>query len=78
VAAHEEALALAIRNRNREFRLIQKIEAALRRLDNHDYGYCESCGNEIGLGRLFARLTVKQRANVTPCQRPNLTPHLYG
>jgi len=53
-------MALELRNRDRERKLIKKIDDTLRSLDNDDYGYCEGCGEEIGLKRLEARPTATQ------------------
>jgi len=39
-------------------KLVKKIEEALHKLDNHEYGYCESCGVKIGIRRLEARPTA--------------------
>jgi DnaK suppressor protein len=58
-AAQEEGFALELRNRNREGMLIKKIEYSLERIDRGDYGYCESCGAEIGIRRLEARPTAE-------------------
>jgi len=57
-ASQESDMALELRNRDRERKLIKKIDEALDRLDAHDYGYCESCGVEIGIRRLEARPTA--------------------
>jgi DnaK suppressor protein len=51
-------MALELRNRDRERKLIKKIEETIAKIDNQDYGYCESCGVEIGLKRLEARPTA--------------------
>ena len=51
-------MALELRNRDRERKLIKKIETTLRNIDADEYGYCESCGVEIGLKRLEARPTA--------------------
>lgn len=58
-AAQEEEFTLELRNRNREGKLIKKIEYSLERIDRGDYGYCESCGAEIGIRRLEARPTAE-------------------
>jgi DnaK suppressor protein len=47
--------ALRIRSRDREWKLAQKIESALQRIEEGTYGYCEETGEEIGLKRLEAR-----------------------
>ena len=57
-ASQESDIALELRNRDRERRLIKKIDEALNRIEENDYGYCESCGVEIGLKRLEARPTA--------------------
>lgn len=59
-ASQEEELSLELREQDRERRLIRKIEESLEALKNGDYGYCESCGSEIGLRRLEARPTATQ------------------
>lgn len=57
-ASQESDMALELRNRDRERKLIKKIDETLRSIDSGDYGYCESCGIEIGLKRLEARPTA--------------------
>jgi len=57
-ATQEEEFSIELRTRDRERKLIKKIEEALIKLDNSDYGYCEDCGVEIGLKRLEARPTA--------------------
>lgn len=57
-ASQETEFSLALRARDRERKLIKKIEESLELLDDGDYGYCESCGVEIGLRRLEARPTA--------------------
>ena len=57
-ATNEEQTALHLRGRNRDSKLLKKIEESLDKLDHHEYGYCEACGIEIGLGRLEARPTA--------------------
>ena len=59
-ASQEEELALALRTRDRERKLIRKIEKSIAEIDNGDYGFCETCGVEIGLRRLEARPTATQ------------------
>jgi DnaK suppressor protein len=51
-------MALELRNRDRERKLIKKIDETISRIDQGEYGYCESCGVEIGLKRLEARPTA--------------------
>ena len=57
-ATQEEEFALELRTRDRERKLIKKIDEALVSLDGGDYGYCEICGVEIGIKRLEARPTA--------------------
>src|SRR5471030_1151260 len=57
-ASQESDMALELRNRDRERTLIKKIEETMQRSESGDYGYCESCGVEIGLKRLEARPTA--------------------
>ncbi len=57
-ASQEEEFRLELRARDRERRLLKKIEESLQQLTNKEYGYCEVCGIEIGLRRLEARPTA--------------------
>ncbi len=57
-ASQEEEFALELRTRDRERKLIKKITEALDMIDNDEYGYCESCGEEIGIRRMEARPTA--------------------
>lgn len=57
-ATQEEEFSLELRTRDRERKLIKKINEALSDIDEGDYGYCESCGIEIGIRRLEARPTA--------------------
>lgn len=57
-ASQEEEFSIELRTRDRERKLIKKIEDALERLREEDFGYCEACGIEIGLKRLEARPTA--------------------
>lgn len=54
-ASIETEAGVELRTRNRYLKLISKIDAALRRIDSGDYGYCEETGDPIGLKRLEAR-----------------------
>lgn len=58
-ASTEEALRLALRQADRETRLLRNIEAAIKRIDSGDYGYCEETGEPIGIARLLFRPTAK-------------------
>ena len=57
-ATQEEEFALELRTRDRERKLIKKIDESLIALEKGDYGYCEICGVEIGIRRLEARPTA--------------------
>lgn len=57
-ASQEEEFSLELRNRDRERRLIKKIEKTLNKIEEDDFGFCESCGVEIGIRRLEARPTA--------------------
>ena len=57
-ATQEEEFSLELRTRDRERKLIKKIDSTLDRLQSDDYGYCDACGIEIGIQRLEARPTA--------------------
>jgi DnaK suppressor protein len=57
-ASQESDIALELRNRDRERKLIKKIDESIALIDSGDYGFCDSCGVEIGLKRLEARPTA--------------------
>lgn len=57
-ASQEEEFALELRTRDRERKLIRKIEKTLSNIDSDDFGYCANCGSEIGIRRLEARPTA--------------------
>ena len=57
-ATQEEEFSLELRTRDRERKLIKKIESTLELIDQDDYGYCNSCGVKIGIKRLEARPTA--------------------
>ena len=57
-ATQEEEFSLELRNRDRERKLMKKIEYTLKKLDTDDFGYCDSCGEEICIRRLDARPTA--------------------
>ena len=59
-ATQEEEFAIELRTRDRERKLIRKIEQSVEAIKNDDYGFCETCGIEIGLRRLEARPTATQ------------------
>ncbi|MBE9399271.1 RNA polymerase-binding protein DksA [Pontibacterium sp. N1Y112] len=57
-ASQEEEFSLELRTRDRERKLIRKIDEAAERIEADDYGYCDACGIEIGIRRLEARPTA--------------------
>jgi len=57
-ASQESDLGVELHTRDREGKLIKKIEEAMARIATHQYGYCENCQGEIGLKRLEARPTA--------------------
>ena len=57
-ATQEEEFSLELRTRDRERKLIKKIDSTLERIQIDDYGYCDACGIEIGVQRLEARPTA--------------------
>jgi DnaK suppressor protein len=59
-ATQESDFTMELRTRDRERKLIKKIEESINLLDNDEYGYCESCGVEIGVRRLEARPTATE------------------
>lgn len=59
-ATLEEEFSIELRTRDRERRLIKKIDSTIEMIANDDYGYCESCGIEIGIRRLEARPTANK------------------
>ena len=59
-ATQEEEFSLELRTRDRERKLIKKIDDTLSLMSSGEYGYCETCGVEIGLRRMEARPTATQ------------------
>jgi DnaK suppressor protein len=57
-ASQESEFSLELRARDRERKLIKKIDETLAKIGTHEYGYCEACGEEIGIRRLEARPTA--------------------
>lgn len=58
-ATQEEEFSLELRTRDRERKLMAKIDESLNRIDSGDYGICEECGIDIGINRLKARPTAE-------------------
>ena len=75
-ATIEEEHALELRTRDRERKLLKKIEQALAQIDSGDYGYCEETGDPIGIPRLLARPTAT--LSLEAQQRRELRKKLYG
>ena len=75
-ASQESDIALELRNRDRERKLIKKIEEALGRIDEGEYGWCEETGDPIGIGRLLARPTAT--LSIDAQERRERTQKLYG
>jgi len=75
-ATIEEEYALELRARDRERKLLKKIEQALRRIDEGSYGYCEETGEAIGIPRLLARPTAT--LSIEAQARRELKQKLYG
>src|SRR3546814_2557952 len=61
-ASQEEEFSLELRARDRERKLIKKIDKTLQLIEDEEYGWCESCGVEIGVKRLEARPTADMRS----------------
>lgn len=75
-ATIEEEHALELRTRDRERKLLKKVQAAIKRIDDGDYGYCEETGDPIGVARLMARLTAT--LSLEAQQRRELKQKMYG
>ena len=75
-ATIEEEHALELRTRDRERKLLKKIEQALAQIDSGDSGYCEETGDPIGIPRLLARPTAT--LSLEAQQRRELRQKLYG
>nr|WP_264297502.1 MULTISPECIES: RNA polymerase-binding protein DksA [unclassified Halomonas] len=58
-ASFEEELRLSLRQADRESRLVKNIDAALKRIENGEYGFCEETGEPIGIARLLFRPTAR-------------------
>ena len=75
-ATIEEEHALELRTRDRERKLLKKVQQALARIDSGDYGYCEETGEPIGIPRLLARPTAT--LSLEAHERRELRQKLYG
>jgi DnaK suppressor protein len=75
-ATLEEEHALELRARDRERKLLKKVEGALVRIENGEYGYCEETGEPIGIQRLLARPTAT--LTIEAQERRELKQKMYG
>jgi DnaK suppressor protein len=75
-ATIEEEHALELRTRDRERKLLKKIEQSIARIDANDYGYCDETGEPIGVGRLMARPTAT--LSLEAQQRRELKQKMFG
>lgn len=75
-ATIEEEHALELRTRDRERKLLKKVQAAIKRIDDGDYGFCEETGDLIGVARLMARPTAT--LSLEAQQRRELKQKMYG
>lgn len=75
-ATIEEEHALELRTRDRERKLLKKVQAAIVRIDEGDYGYCEETGEPIGVARLMARPTAT--LSLEAQRRRELKQKMYG
>jgi DnaK suppressor protein len=75
-ATIEEEHALELRTRDRERKLLKKVQQSIARIDAGDYGYCEETGEPIGIPRLLARPTAT--LSLEAQQRRELRQKLYG
>ncbi len=75
-ATIEEEHALELRTRDRERKLLKKIEQSISRIDSGDYGYCDETGESIGVGRLIARPTAT--LSLEAQQRRELKQKMFG
>ena len=75
-ATIEEEYALELRARDRERKLLKKIEQSLRHIEDGSYGYCEETGEPIGIARMLARPTAT--LTIEAQSRRELKQKLYG
>jgi DnaK suppressor protein len=75
-ATIEEEHALELRTRDRERKLLKKIQQSLKKIDDGDYGWCEETGDPIGVARLLARPTAS--LSLEAQQRRELKQRMYG
>ncbi|MFN4327703.1 MAG: RNA polymerase-binding protein DksA [Limnobacter sp.] len=75
-ATIEEEHALELRTRDRERKLLKKVQQSLQKIDSGEYGWCEETGDPIGLARLLARPTAS--LSLEAQQRRELKQRMYG
>jgi DnaK suppressor protein len=75
-ATLEEEHALELRARDRERKLLKKVEAALLRIEDGSYGYCEETGEPIGVARLLARPTAT--LSIEAQERREMKQKMFG
>jgi DnaK suppressor protein len=75
-ATIEEEHALELRTRDRERKLLKKVQQALARIESGEYGYCEETGDPIGIPRLLARPTAT--LSLEAQQRREIKQKMYG
>ena len=75
-ATIEEEHALELRTRDRERKLLKKVQAAIQRIDSGDYGWCEETGEPIGVARLLARPTAT--LSLEAQMRREIRQKMYG
>lgn len=75
-ATLEEERAFELRTRDRERKLLKKVQAALKRLDDGEYGWCEETGEPIGIARLIARPTTT--LSLEAQERREIRQKMYG
>ena len=75
-ATIEEEHALELRTRDRERKLLKKVKAALKRIEDGDYGWCEETGEPIGVERLIARPTAT--LSLESQQRREIKQKMFG
>ena len=75
-ASQETDMAIELRTRDRERKLLKKIQQSLTRIDSGDYGYCEETGEPIGVPRLLARPTAT--LSLEAQQRRELKQKMFG
>lgn len=75
-ATIEEEHALELRTRDRERKLLKKIEQSIQLIDSGEYGYCDETGEPIGIGRLLARPTAN--LSLEAQQRREMKQKMFG